>query len=227
MRRLAQWPGKGRRQRDVTESLAPRVILSLAPTQSYVPLARIKLSQAGYSIVSEESWEALYGNVGRAPDLVIVDAERMSELAGLPGILLYSRGQSVPWAPTAVGTIERPAGFHDLYRLVQAALEPNPRATPRVSTSIRARLRGADGVDDDEAQVISLSRGGCLLRRKNPPDAGQEVALEFELPRCGTVEIIGRTVYRRAHEAGVVFRNLSTPASLGIQRFVEDRILAE
>jgi hypothetical protein len=209
----------------VSESQAPRVILSLAPTQSYVPLARIKLSQAGYSIVSEESWEALYGNVGRAPDLVIVDAERSRELAGLPGILLYSHGQSVPWAPSAVGTIERPAGFHDLYRLVQEALETNPRATPRVPTSIRARVRGASGVE--EAQVVSLSRGGCLLRRNDPPDPGVEIGLEFELPRCGTVELIGRTVYRRAHEAGLVFRNLSAPASQGIQSFVEERILAE
>ena len=45
--------------------------------------------------------------------------------------------------------------------------------------------------------------------------------------RCGTVEIVGRTVYRRASEAGLVFRNLSAPASQGIQSFVEERILAE
>jgi len=209
----------------VTQTETPRVILSLAPPQSYVSLARLKLSQAGYSILSEDRWEAHYGNIRRAPDLVIVDAERASELGGLPGILLYAHGQSVPWAASAVGSIERPAGFHDLYRLVQAALEPNPRATPRVPTSIPARVRGGRG--GVEARVVSLSRGGCLLRRENPPDTGEEIALEFELPRCGTVEIVGRTVYRRASEAGLVFRNLSAPASQGIQSFVEERILAE
>jgi hypothetical protein len=124
-----------------------------------------------------------------------------------------------------VGSIERPAGFHDLYRLVQTALEPNPRATPRVPTSIPARVRGA--LDDLEAQVVSLSRGGCLLRRENPPGPGEEIVFEFELPRFGTLEIVGRTVYRRASEAGVVFRNLSVPASRGIQSFVEERMLAE
>jgi len=210
----------------VTESQSPRVILSLSPPQSYVSLARIKLSQAGYSVVSEERWEAHYAHVRRAPDLVIVDAERAHELSGLPGILLYAHGQSVPWAPTAIGSIERPAGFHDLYRLVQEALEANPRATPRVPTSIPARVCGALN-GGAEAQVVSLSRGGCLLRRENPPDPGEEIALEFELPRCGTVQIIGRTVYRRAEEAGLVFRNLSAPASQGIQSFVEERILAE
>ena len=102
----------------MTEKPHPRVILSLAPPQSYVPLARLKLSQAGYSVVSEDRWEAHYGNVRRSPDLVIVDVERASELSGLPGILLYSRGQNVPWAASAIGSIERPAGFHDLYRLV-------------------------------------------------------------------------------------------------------------
>ena len=209
----------------MTQTETPRVILSLAPPQSYVSLARLKLSQAGYSILSEDRWEAHYGNIRRAPDLVIVDAERASELGGLPGILLYAHGQSVPWAASAVGSIERPAGFHDLYRLVQAALEPNPRATPRVPTSIPARVRGGRG--GVEARVVSLSRGGCLLRRENPPDTGEEIALEFELPRCGTVEIVGRTVYRRASEAGLVFRNLSAPASQGIQSFVEERILAE
>ncbi len=209
----------------MTETSTPRVILSLSPPHSYVPLARLKLSQAGYSVVSEDRWEAHYGNVRRAPDLVIVDAERAHELAGLPAILLYSRGQNVPWAPSAVGSIERPAGFHDLYRLVQTALEPNPRATPRVPTSIKARVR--DNGSDVEGQVISLSRGGCLLRRDNPPDPGAEVALEFELPRCGTLSIVGRTVYRRAGEAGLVFRNLSAPASRGIQSFVEERMLSE
>lgn len=209
----------------MTESLTPRVILSLAPPQSYVPLARLKLSQAGYSVVSEDRWEAHYGNLGRAADLVIVDVERVAEISGRPGILLYSRGQNVPWGPSAVGSIERPAGFHDLYRLVQAALEPNPRATPRVSTSIPAHVRSEKGRED--AQVISLSRGGCLLRRENPPDPGQEISLEFELPRYGKLEIVGRTVYRRVSEAGLVFRNLSDPASRGIQSFVEERMLAE
>ena len=209
----------------MTEPLSPRVILSLAPPHSYVPLARLKLSQAGYSVVSEDRWEAHYGNVRRAPDLVIVDAERASELAGLPAILLYARGTNVPWAPSAVGSIERPAGFHDLYRLVQTALEPNPRATPRVSTSIRARVR--DHGSDAVAHVVSLSRGGCLLRRDNPPDPGDEIALEFELPRCGALQLVGRTVYRRAGEAGLVFRNLSAPASRGIQSFVEERMLSE
>jgi hypothetical protein len=209
----------------VTETLTPRVILSLAPPHSYVPLARLKLSQAGYSVISEDRWEAHYGNVRRAPDLVIVDAERASEIAGLPAILLYAHGQSVPWSASAVGSIERPAGFHDLYRLVQTALEPNPRATPRVSTSIQARVR--DNGSDAVAHVVSLSRGGCLLRRDNPPDPGEEIALEFELPRCGTLQLVGRTVYRRAGEAGLVFRNLSAPASRGIQSFVEERMLSE
>ena len=205
----------------MSQTTAPKTILSLSPPSSYAPLARIMLSQAGYSIISEQRWEAHYANVLRSPDLVIVDSERASELAGLPGILLYAHGQSVPWAPSAVGTIERPAGFHDLYRLVQAALEPNPRATPRVNTRIPARLRGA------EAHVISLSRGGCLIQHANPPEPGEEIALEFDLPRLGTVELVGRTVYRRVNEAGVAFRELSNSASRGIQKFVEEQILSD
>ncbi len=195
----------------------PRTILSLSPPSSYAPLARIMLSQAGYSIISEERWEAHYANVRRAPDLVIIDADRVQELSGLPGVILYARGESVPWAPSAVGTIERPASFHDLYRLVQAALEPNPRATPRVNTRIPARVRG------DEAQVVSLSRGGCLIQHANPPEPGEEIALAFDLPRVGSVELVGRTVYRRMNEAGVAFRDLSHAASRGIQKFVEEQ----
>ncbi len=205
----------------MSKSHAPKTILSLSPPSSYAPLARIMLSQAGYSILSEDRWDAHYTNVRVAPDLVIVDAERAHELAGLPGILLYAHGQSVPWAPSAVGTIERPAGFHDLYRLVQEALEPNPRATPRVNTRIPARCRGA------EIQVVSLSRGGCLIQHANPPEPGEEVALEFDLPRLGTVELVGRTVYRRVNEAGVAFRDLSYSASRGIQKYVEEQILSD
>lgn len=204
---------------------APPLILSLAPPESYAALARITLSRAGYSIVSAERWAEMSARVDRAPDLVIADLE--SDGAGVPDgvpwIALGPRGAQRPPRTPIIGLIERPAEFNELYRLLQLALEPTPRATARVPTCLAARLR-----DDGKAwhaQVISLSRGGCLLWREEPPPAGATFTVELDLPQAGRVEVRGETVYRRATEVGMVFRDVSAPDQRSIQRFVEERLL--
>jgi hypothetical protein len=209
----------------VSRREAPPLILSLAPPDSYAALARITLSRAGYSIVSAERWAEMSARVERAPDVVIADLEcdGAGVPDGVPWIALAPRGAQRPPRTPIIGLIERPAEFHELYRLLQLALEPTPRATARVPTCLAARLR--DERAAWHAQVISLSRGGCLLWREDPPPEGERFTVELDLPQAGRVEVRGETVYRRATELGMVFREVSPPDQRSIQRFVEERLL--
>lgn len=204
---------------------APPLILSLAPPDSYAALARITLSRAGYSILSAERWAEMSARAESPPDVVIADLESGGAGVpdGVPWIALGPRGAQRPPRTPIIGVLERPAEFHELYRLLQLALEPTPRATARVPTCLAARVR--EDAQAWHAQVVSLSRGGCLLWREEPPPAGERYTVELDLPQTGRVEVRGETVYRRASEVGVVFRDVSAPDARSIQRFVEERLL--
>jgi hypothetical protein len=209
----------------VTRRDTPPLILSLAPPESYAPLARITLSRAGYSIISAERWAEMSQTPDNAPKLAIADLE--CEGIGIPPstpwIALAPRNAPHPTRTPIVGLVERPAQFHALYRVLQLALEPTPRSSARVATSLAAHCRAKTG--SWEAQVVSLSRDGCLLWREEPPPDGEVVTLDFDLPNFGRVEISGHTVYRRATETALVFRDVSAPEGRSIQRFVEEKLL--
>jgi hypothetical protein len=199
--------------------------LSLAPPESYAPLARITLSRAGYSIISTERWAEMSQSVSSAPDLAIADLEcdGIGIPPSTPWVALAPRGAPHPTRTPIVGLVERPAQFHALYRVLQLALEPTPRASARVATSLSAHCR-ADAASWN-AQVISLSRDGCLLWREEAPPEGERVTVDFELPQFGRVQVSGETVYRRATETALVFRDVAAPEGRSIQRFVEESLL--
>jgi len=209
----------------VTRRASPPLILSLAPPESYAPLARITLSRAGYSIVSAERWAEMSQSVSNPPQLAIADLE--CEGVGIPPstpwIALAPRGAAHPTRVPIVGLVERPAPFHQLYRVLQLALEPTPRSAARVSTSLAAHCR-ADSQSWD-AQLVSLSRDGCLLWRDAPTPENEQVTLDFDLPNFGRVEVIGRTVYRRETETALVFRDVSGTDGRSIQKYVEEALL--
>jgi len=201
------------------------LILSLAPPESYAPLARITLSRAGYSIVSAERWAEMSQSVANAPDLAIADLE--CEGIGIPPstpwLALAPRGAPHPTRMPIVGLIERPATFHALYKVIQLALEPTPRASARVVTSLPAHCRSEAGNWD--AQLVSLSRDGCLLWREEPPPEDGPITVDFDLPNFGRVQMAGRTVYRRATETALVWSEVAPPQGRSIQRFVEEKLL--
>jgi hypothetical protein len=164
-------------------------------------------------------------SVANVPDLAIADleCEGVGVPPATPWIALAPRGAPHPTRIPIVGLVERPAPFHALYRVLQLALEPTPRSSARVSTSLAAHCRAESG--SFEAQLVSLSRDGCLLWREEPPPQGEEVTVDFELPTFGRVEVRGRTVYRRDTETALVFRDVSAPEGRSIQRYVEESLL--
>lgn len=195
---------------------ARRVLVTHAQPDAFAPLARAILTRAGYRMIGVEELTQLPDVLGdRPPDLRLVDERRLGEVpedgegASVPIILLTGRHGVSGVDPRIVGAIARPAGLHELYRLVQTVLEESPRSAPRVPTHLSARCRrdGREWV----ASILSLSENGCLLRCIEPLPLRTEVEIEFSLPRAGSIWTPAEVAYQLPPDLGLVF--FSTPAA--------------
>ena len=205
-----------------------RLILSHAREEAYLPLTRVILAKLGYAVISAEDWPQLPLELrSRPPDLRIVDELRLGEIADpdlstLPTLLLTGR-QGVSEAQTgALGAVRKPAGLHDLYRLIQGALEETPRGTPRVDTYLPAHCRAGDR--DWRAVVISLSESGCLLRSPEPLPLGCQLGVDFDLPGCGSIETRAESTYQLVPDHGLVFHATAPATRDAILDFVEQTL---
>jgi hypothetical protein len=199
------------------EAPARRLLVTHAQPEAFAPLARSILARTGYRIVSVEELDQLPPSIGlRRPDLRLVDERRLAEVpedgegGSVPIILLTGRHGVSGVDPRIVGAVARPAGLHELYRLVQMVLEESPRNTPRVPTHLSARCR-RDG-REWAASILSLSENGCLLRCTEPVTLRIEVELEFALPRAGSLWTPAEVAYQIPPDFGLVFH--STPAAV-------------
>lgn len=203
-----------------------RLLVSHAQADAFAPRARSILCRTGYRIVGVEELAELPPSMAlRRPDLRIVDERRLFEVpddgeaGSVPIILLTGRHGVSGVDPRIVGAVPRPAGIHELYRVVQAVLEENPRSTPRVATHLAAHCR-KDG-REWAGTVLSLSENGCLLRCAEPLPLRSDVELELSLPRVGGIVTRADIAYQLPPDLGLVFH--STPAA--VRRAVLDFVL--
>jgi len=208
------------------EAPVRRLLVTHAQPEAFAPLARSILARTGYRIVSVEELDQLPPSIGlRRPDLRLVDERRLAEVpedgegGNVPIILLTGRHGVSGVDPRIVGAVARPAGLHELYRLVQMVLEESPRNTPRVPTHLSARCR-RDG-REWTASILSLSENGCLLRCTEPVTLRTEVELEFALPRSGSLWTPAEVAYQIPPDLGLVF--YSTPAA--VRRSIAEFVL--
>jgi hypothetical protein len=195
-----------------------RLVISYAHAEAYAPLARAVLAKMGFWVVPAEEIEDLPPSYkDRRPELRIVDERRLGEVPDdleedgppVPMIVLAGRGGVTGADSRIVGAVRRPAGLHDLYRLIQEALEETPRSTPRVPTHITAHCR-RNG-QEWKASMLSLSENGCLLRTPEPVPLGTQVELSFPLPKAGLIVTEAEVAYQLVPDFGLVFH--STPAA--------------
>lgn len=213
-------------QRDVSPR---RVLVSHAAPTAYAPMTRPMLAKLGYAILEAEDFaHALEEDEYARPDLRLVDERHLGEVGHedpvVPIVVLSGR-LGVTGADTRiVAALRRPAGLHDLYRIVQQVLEDTPRSSPRVPTHLRVRCEQEGS--EWTATVLCLSENGCLMRSPQPLLLGGRLVLHLELPRRGGLELEGEVAYQLLPDVGIVFNAASRRVRESLAAFVTDALIA-
>ncbi|MEB2345058.1 MAG: PilZ domain-containing protein [Deltaproteobacteria bacterium] len=178
-------------------------IASHAADSDYAPTSRVLLWKLGYALLPPEE--------AGSPALRVVRDDRLDEVpapTAEPIILLTRARKAKPADPRVVGSVRRPAGLHELYRLFQAATEAHPRAVPRVPCSLAARATVPDDGQRFELRITSLSENGCLVSGERLPALDARLALEIEMPwgeRLGGPAV---AAYEQGDQLGLVFHDI-------------------
>jgi hypothetical protein len=211
---------------EARQTLPQRLLVTHAGPEAYAPMARAILANLGYRIVDSDEYPKAAAELGLdRPHLRLVDERTLADIEmeedpPVPIVVLCGRHGVSGVDPRVVGAIRRPAGLHEIYRLVQQVLEDTPRSTPRVPTHLAARCR-RNGREWRGA-VLSLSENGCLLRSPETLLLGSRIALGFELPRSGSIEVDAEIAYQLVPDLGVVF----TATSPGVREAIGGYVTA-
>jgi hypothetical protein len=176
-------------------------IASHAADSDYTPTSRALLWKLGYALLPPEE--------AGSPALRVVRDDRLDEVpapTAEPIILLTRSRRTAPADPRVVGTVRRPAGLHELYRLFQAATEAHPRAVPRVPCSLRARASAE--AQRFDLRVSSISENGCLVAGDRLPPIDVRLLLEVEMPWGELVGGPAVAAYEQGDQLGLVFHDI-------------------
>jgi len=203
------------------------ILLSHARAEAYAPMTRVILGKLGYLILTPDELESIGGTEEVRPLVRLLDERQLAEIPddhdAIPIILITGRHGATGADPRIAGAVKRPAGMHELYRLIQQLTEETPRATPRVPTHIPVRCRR--GAEEWGTSMLSLSENGCLLRSPEPLSLGGRVGLSFELPRQGRLELEAETAYQLLPDLGMIFHATRASDREAIRSFVAQSLL--
>jgi PilZ domain len=209
-----------------------RTILLYASRDALAPMTDVILAKLGYSIVVPETFEGMRAaNPALDPDVLLVDERRLVEAAAygdegeneIPIVLLTGQHGATGADRRIVGAVKRPAGMHDLYRLLQQVFEDTPRSTPRVATQLRAHC--SRGERSWEGRVLSISENGCLIRSPEEIPLGQTIQLAVELPRAGGIVLQAEASYQLLPDVGLVFSAVPAAQRHTLERFVAQSLI--
>jgi hypothetical protein len=194
----------------MTQPTTPlRKIVAFARPEVFASHSRPILRRLGYAIEIAEPPESPLG-VPKVADMYFADEHRLADVpdadSGTPSapvILLTGRRGFAGGDRRVIAAVKKPAGLHDLYRILQQVFEEHPRATPRVATHLPAHCHRKGQTWG--AAVVSLSENGCLLRSSEGIPLGSTVNLVFDLPKVGTVQLEAESAYQLLSDTGLVF----------------------
>lgn len=202
---------------------------------SYVdPLAlgehtRAALDGLGYRVV-QGATIGHFDDQRFRPRIRIIDDRFLSRLPSADvdpdtPVIVLSGTRPLPIAdPRVVGHLQRPANLTPLYALIQQALEPNPRRSPRVDTALTARA--AQSGRRFVANLASLSSQGCLLSETEHIDRGSRLNVEFAVPGTGLLMARAECVYELGSGYGLRFDSTTGRVRALIDHFVTQRLAA-
>ena len=211
-----------------SDTARSRVLVIHAAPEAFAPTTLQILAKLGYELVEPEAWAQRADDYDR-PDCYLVDERHLGEVEddggpSIPIIALTGRHGVTGADPRVLGAIRRPAGIHDLYRVLQQGLEDTPRSTPRAPTHLPARCR-RDGREWRTA-ILSISENGCLMRSPDELLLGARIEVDFELPRDGRIQVQGDVAYQLIPDVGVVFNAAPPRVRQAILHFVGEALSA-
>ena len=218
-------------------SLRPKHLLyTNARPEAFAQRTREILGRLGYRILTatdlallEQSCEGDRQKI----ELLVLDEHRAEAdldlpeadaSADLPIILLTGRAGIRTSTPQIMAAVKRPAGLHDLYRILQQHFEEAPRSTPRVDADLQATCsrRGKSW----SAEILSISDNGCLMRSSEDVPLGSHISLSFALPDVGSLEIEAEAAYQLVPNIGLVFSAIEPRVRQAIGAYVIDSLAA-
>lgn len=211
-----------------------RIIVYHASRDALGPMTDVILSRLGYQMVLPETFARLQvENPDLHADLLLVDERRFEEVVEsgecegggrLPIVLLTGKQGAAGDDPRIVGAVKRPAGLHDLYRLMQQVFEDRPRSTPRVPTHLRALCERSGSRWG--GRVLSLSENGCLIRSSQAILLGARFQLELIFPQSESIALEAEAAYQLLPDTGLVFSGIHPSQREALGRFVTQTLLA-
>ena len=152
-----------------------RIASHLGPG-AMIPGSEQTLSHLGYRL-DASAQKAAHPGARPRPGLHLVDDRKLDAMPtpesdpDTPIILLTGARPKTPTDPRVAGQLMRPVAAHDLYMLLEHALEKEPRQAPRVRTRLSARYLRRDG--SRQGHIESLSTSGCRMKTANPLEEGR------------------------------------------------------
>jgi len=192
------------------------LVVDSDPT-SLVSLSRI-LQRLDYHVCTTgTAEEALDMMKVSAPYLVITDMS-LSGMNGFELIQYIKQDPATAGVPVIVKTgqltpaldqlcrqagaeacVQKPVQVEDLYRKVQAAIEPKPRSHIRISTLLPVFVNNRP-LDLGSGEYASmLSENGIYIRTQNPDAVKMKVQVQVTLPNR-TVSAVAKVVYSHTIE---------------------------
>jgi len=214
-----------------SEPVARRIVLTHAGREGFTDMTRTILAKLGYPILTPEEFESRSEQRGFVePALRIVDERHLADVPedaypSLPIIVLSGRHGVTGADPRIVGAVRRPAGMHELYRLIQDVLEETPRTTPRTPTHLQAQCTW-DG-KEWSGTILSLSESGCLIRSTEPQMLGARFRIRFSMPPLGSLDLDADVAYQLIPELGLVFNSTQPAERAMIAEFIRRTLTAD
>lgn len=210
----------------IADPARSRVLVIHAAPEAFAPSTLQILAKLGYALFEPDVW-ALRADDYDRPDCYLVDERHMGEVeddggTAIPIIALTGRHGVTGADPRVMGAVRRPAGIHEVYRVLQQGLEDTPRTTPRVPTHLPARCR-REG-HEWRASILSISENGCLMRSPDDLLLGAQIEVDFELPREGRIQVQGDVAYQLVPDVGVVFNAAPPRVRQAIQLYVGEAL---
>ncbi len=208
-------------------ALSRRIGLRLTE-RSLAPQVRNALQSLGYTLIDLDSEPEEQATSSR---VWLVDEERLEKLPSIaqrPELhvaLLCESAEPQLEAPEderVLSRVTRPARLTAVYEMLQTILEGTPRRLPRISTKLSARC-----IRDEHRSmgaVLSLSKGGCLLRSSEGFARGAEIDLQFALPQFGLIKTHAECRYAQGEDLGLAFSDAGSQVQQTIAHYITSRL---